>query len=47
MDTGYGICPSCVVWQLDRGVPQREIDFSYGTAGINYEAPPLIHCGAD
>lgn len=38
-DTGYGICAKCVKWQLARGEDQEQINFRYGTEGVNFAKP--------
>jgi hypothetical protein len=35
-DTGYGICQSCVQWQLGRRTDPTEIARHYGKEGVNY-----------
>lgn len=38
-DDGYGICRSCVDWQISRGTSAEEIRDLYGEEGRHY-APP-------
>ena len=38
-DTGYGVCGNCVAWFKSRNMPDSELEFGYGRAGVHYATP--------
>ncbi|MHB0991688.1 MAG: hypothetical protein ACYC0M_10470 [Burkholderiales bacterium] len=43
-DSGYGICPSCVVEECARHTPDV-IESCYGKPGVNYDQPMVRYFG--
>lgn len=41
-DTGYGLCPKCVHWFIERG-SLDELK-GHGTPGVNFAAPLSLEC---